>query len=129
MAMTRLTLKFMNTSHSIAILQPFVAFYLKFLFILPMPLKKLFLFGVLELSSMFVMVVKARLVSSFIFMNVSLHTFMFGFHWMNFKWVFFVFLTLPLLNYILIAELLCKPFAFCVNIFHCLLIREFSLFL
>jgi len=124
--MTGLTLKFENTSLHIAILQPFrVFFHLKFLFILLILLKRLFIFGMLELLTMFVMAVKTSLVNFSIFMNVSLPTFMFDFLWMNFKWVFFVFLMLPSLNYILTVGLLCKLFVFYVNTFHCLIVREF----
>jgi len=80
MTMIGLIPKFANTSLGIAIIQSFVVFFLKFQFILLMPLKKLFLFGVLELTTMFFMVVKARLVNSSILMNVFLRKFMFGFH-------------------------------------------------
>ena len=124
--MIGLTLKFKSISLGIVILQPFVVFFLTFQFILQMLPKRSFVFGVSELSTMFVMAMKARIVTSSIFMNVSLQIFIFGFHQMNFKWVFFAFSTLLLPNFTLIVELLCKLLAFYVNSFHCLLVWEFS---
>ena len=77
--MIGLTLNSGNTFLGIVILQSFVVFFPTFLFILLMQQKKLFLFGAPEPLTMFAMVVKARVVNSFIFMNVFSLTFMLGF--------------------------------------------------
>lgn len=121
MVMNGLIIEFASISLGIVTLQPFAIFLSKIYIYSLKPLGKSFLLGVVDLLKMFVMAMKVKLVNSFIFMNIFLRTFMFGFHVRNFKWAFFAFLMLLSLNYILIVGPLCKPFVLCVNLFHYLL--------
>jgi len=76
----------------IVVCQSYVVFCQIFSFILMKLLRKSFIFSVVELLTMFAMVMRVRLTIFFlIFMSVFLRTFMFGFLLMTSKWVFFTF--------------------------------------